>query len=83
MANIKRNNLTKVTMNLPSNVVKEVRKYAEELGTTLTNAYIVLINLGLEQKELYRTSPSTSITEEDIKRLADAIVSAVEQYTKK
>lgn len=42
--------LTRVNVNLPTNLVEKVKKYAVEMGLTTTSAYITLLNNGLDQK---------------------------------
>lgn len=57
--NKKRNvELTRVNINLPSDVVSRVKEYADYLGLPITQTYVVLINFGLEQKELIKNLPS-------------------------
>lgn len=57
--NEKRNvELTRVNINLPSDVVSRVKEYADYLGLPITQTYVVLINFGLEQKELIKNLPS-------------------------
>ena len=56
--NEKRNvDLTRVNINLPSEVVSRVKEYADCLGLPITQTYVVLINFGLEQKELIKNLP--------------------------
>ena len=56
--NEKRNvDLTRVNINLPSEVVSRVKEYADYLGLPITQTYVVLINFGLEQKELIKNLP--------------------------
>ena len=56
--NEKRNvELTRVNINLPSDVVSRVKEYADYLGLPITQTYVVLINFGLEQKELIKNLP--------------------------
>lgn len=57
--NGKRNvDLTRVNINLPSEVVSRVKEYADYLGLPITQTYVVLINFGLEQKEFMKNLPS-------------------------
>ena len=39
--------LTKVSINLPINLVNEVKEYALEIGLTTTSAYTILLKKGL------------------------------------
>lgn len=51
MANYKKNiELTRVNINLPTNLVERVKEYALKMGLNTTNAYVVLLNNGLDQK---------------------------------
>lgn len=52
MVNYKKNiELTKVNVNLPTNLVERVKDYALKMGINTTNAYVVLLNNGLDQKK--------------------------------
>lgn len=52
MSNIKKNTeLTRVNINLPTNIVEKVKDYADNLGINTTSAYIVLLNQALEYKD--------------------------------
>lgn len=42
--------LTRVNVNLPTNLVERVKEYSNKMGLTTTSAYIVLLNNGLDQK---------------------------------
>ena len=42
--------LTRVNVNLPTNLVERVKKYAIDMGLTTTSAYITLLNNGLDEK---------------------------------
>lgn len=57
MAKISNVQLTRVNMNLPSKLVQRVKEYAESLGLPLTQAYTVLINQALEQKDVIAQLP--------------------------
>lgn len=57
MAKTKRD-ITRVNVNLPSDTVARVRDYANSLGLPITQTYVVLINMGLEQSELMKQLPS-------------------------
>lgn len=50
--------LVRVNMNLPRNIVNQVKEYAENLGINTTNAYIYLINQALEQKNMMIQLPT-------------------------
>ena len=57
MAQIEKRDITRVSINLPTPMVKKVKEYALELGLPITQSYTVLINMGLEQKQLYNSLP--------------------------
>ena len=57
MNEIKKNDLVRVNINIPVNVLERVKAYANEIGIPVTQAYIVLINSGLEQRELVSKMP--------------------------
>lgn len=56
MPNIKRD-ITRVNMNLPTELVEQVKLYADRLGLNVTSAYTVLINMALEQKKAFELLP--------------------------
>ena len=49
MVNVKKNDKTRINLNIPTSIVDKVKKYADEMGLNLTSAFIVLLNKGLEQ----------------------------------
>lgn len=57
MAQLEKRDITRVNMNLPTSMVKKVKEYAEELGLPITQAYTVLINSALQQKETMKILP--------------------------
>ena len=58
MAKIKSNiELKRVNINLPTDLVERVRKYADSLGVNTTSAYIYLLNQALDQKEQINALP--------------------------
>ncbi len=57
MAKIKNSELTRVSINLPLNIVEKVKSYADSLGINTTSAYIVLLNQALEQKDMMNNLP--------------------------
>lgn len=57
MAQLEKRDITRVNMNLPTSMVKKVKEYAEELGLPITQAYTVLINTALQQKETMKILP--------------------------
>lgn len=58
MAKKVNNNLERVSINLPSNIVSRVKEYAENLGINTTSAYIVLLNQALEQTDMLKQLPT-------------------------
>lgn len=46
-----KNELKRVNINLPINLIERVKDYADNLGLNTTSAYIVLLNQALEQKQ--------------------------------
>lgn len=58
MANYKKKiELKRVNVNLPSNLVQRVEEYALSIGVNTTNAYIVLLNNALDQKDTLNNLP--------------------------
>lgn len=44
----KNKNLIRININLPKDLVNAVKKYADKLQINVTSAYILLLNVGLE-----------------------------------
>ena len=42
--------LVRISINLPSNIVEQVKSYADKLGINVTSAYIVLLNQAFNKK---------------------------------
>ena len=57
MAILEKRELTRVNMNLPTEIVNSVKVFANDLGLPITQAYTVLLNQALEQKSLYDSLP--------------------------
>ena len=57
MAKVNNVQLTRVNMNLPSKLVERIKEYAASLGLPLTQAYTVLLNQALEQKDVIAQLP--------------------------
>ena len=68
-------NVSRVNMNLPTKIVEEVKEYAEELGLPVTQAYTLLLNQALEQKDLIKNMPKILNTINELKVVADDIKS--------
>lgn len=71
MAQIEKRDITRVNMNLPTQMVTKVKEYADSLGLPVTQAYTVLINLALEQKDMVKLMPELLKGVSDLKELAD------------
>lgn len=71
MAQIEKRDITRVNMNLPTQIVIRVKEYAEELGLPITQAYTVLINMALQQKDVISYMPALLKGVNDLKQLAD------------
>lgn len=70
MAQIEKRDITRVNMNLPTQMVCKVKEYAEELGLPITQAYTVLINMALEQKDMIKLMPGLLKGIADIKEMS-------------
>lgn len=58
MTNLKnKNELKRVNMNLPINLIERVKEYADSLGINTTSAYIVLLNQALNQTQSVNSMP--------------------------
>lgn len=68
-------NVSRVNMNLPTKIVEDVKEYAEELGLPVTQAYTMLLNQALEQKDLLKNMPKILNTITELKVVADDIKS--------
>lgn len=75
MAMIEKRDITRVNMNLPTKIVDEVKKYADELGLPVTQAYTMLLNQALEQKEMMKNMPQIINSMANIKELAEELKS--------
>lgn len=51
------NELERISINVPSSIVKKVKEYADSLGINYTSAYIILLNQALEQKDMLKNFP--------------------------
>lgn len=51
-------NLKRVNINLPINVIEQVKEYADELGVNTTSAYILLLNQALEYRGIIKQMPT-------------------------
>lgn len=70
MAQQKRD-LSRVNINLPTSLVNDVKKYADSLGLPVTQAYTVLINMALEQKEMLNSMPELIKAVSDLKEISN------------
>ena len=72
MAQLVKRDITRVNMNLPTQMVTKVKEYADSLGLPVTQAYTVLINMALEQKDMIKAMPELLKGVSDLKELADS-----------
>lgn len=72
MAQLEKRDITRVNMNLPTQMVTKVKEYADSLGLPFTQAYTVLINMALEQKDMIKAMPELLKGVSDLKELADS-----------
>lgn len=75
MAIIEKRDIKRVNMNLPTKIVDEVKRYADELGLPITQAYTMLLNQALEQKEMMKNMPQIINSMANIKELAEELKS--------
>lgn len=61
--------LVRVGMNLPVQIVNQVKEYADSLGLTVTSAYIVLLNQALQQKDMVDNLPLMVTVLNELKKL--------------
>lgn len=72
MPQFEKRDITRVNMNLPTQMVTKVKEYADSLGLPVTQAYTVLINMALEQKDLIRLMPDILKGVSDLKDVSDS-----------
>lgn len=72
MAQLEKRDITRVNMNLPTQMVIKVKEYADSLGLPVTQAYTVLINMALEQKDMIKLMPELLKGVSDLKEVADS-----------
>lgn len=72
MAHLEKRDITRVNMNLPTQMVIKVKEYADSLGLPVTQAYTVLINMALEQKDMIKLMPELLKGVSDLKEVADS-----------
>lgn len=72
MAQLEKRDITRVNMNLPTQMVSKVKEYADSLGLPVTQAYTVLINMALEQKDMIKLMPELLKGVSDLKEVADS-----------
>lgn len=72
MAQLEKRDITRVNMNLPTQMVTKVKEYADSLGLPVTQAYTVLINMALEQKDMIKLMPELLKGVSDLKEVADS-----------
>lgn len=64
-----KNELKRVSINLPLQIVERVKEYADNLGLNVTSAYIVLLNQALDQKEIITQMPMLMSIYNDMKQM--------------
>lgn len=80
MAILEKRELTRVNMNLPTEIVNSVKVFANDLGLPITQAYTVLLNQALEQKSLYDSLPEMIkafnyiLENKDLNKITDYII---------
>lgn len=72
MAQLEKRDITRVNMNLPTQMVTKVKEYADSLGLPVTQSYTVLINMALEQKDMIKLMPELLKGVSDLKEVADS-----------
>lgn len=72
MAQLEKRDITRININLPTHTVNKVKEYAEELGLPITQAYTVLINMALDQKDVIKLVPNLIKSITDLKDLSDS-----------
>ena len=77
MAQLEKRDITRVNMNLPTQMVSKVKEYAEELGLPVTQAYTVLLNKALDYDEMVKTMPLLIKTFNDVKELSGIQMSSL------
>lgn len=75
MAQNEKRDITRVNMNLPTKIVLQVKEYAEELGLPITQAYTVLLNQSLEQKDILKNMPQILNSMANLKDIANELKS--------
>lgn len=71
MAQLEKRDITRVNMNLPTSIVNKVKLYADELGLPITQAYTVLINIALDQKDILKQMPQLIKSIDDLKAISE------------
>lgn len=72
MAQVEKRDITRVNMNLPTQMVTKVKEYADSLGLPITQAYTVLINKALDYEEVIKRFPELIKSIADLKELSDS-----------
>lgn len=63
--------LVRIGINLPVNLVNRVKKYAEETGLNITSAYISLLSQALRQNDAITQLPLLLATIEEMKNISN------------
>lgn len=73
MPQIEKRDITRVNMNLPTKIVVQVKEYADELGLPITQAYTMLLNQALEQKDMLKNMPQILNSMANLKEIANEL----------
>lgn len=63
--------LERISINLPVNLVNRVKEYAEETGLNVTSAYISLISQALRQNDAITNLPMLLAAMDEMKKLSN------------
>lgn len=63
--------LVRISINLPVNLVNKVKMYAEETGLNITSAYISLLSQALRQNDAITQLPLLLATIEEMKNISN------------
>lgn len=63
--------LVRIGINLPVNLVNRVKKYAEETGLNITSAYISLLSQALRQNDAITQLPVLLAAMDEMKKLSN------------
>ena len=67
----KRQKTVRVNINLPIKLVNSVKEYADDYGIPYTQAYVILLQTAIEQKDTLKKLPSILDGINSLKELSD------------